>query len=770
MIGRERRATRRSLRFAAIAAAAVALVSSLMVAGGAPAASVAVTPDTFNPGYIISDSNFFNGSALSEAEVQYQLNVVSRGCASGYTCLKDFRQDTWSRSADAMCAAYQGGSSESAARIIAKVGAACGISQRVLLVLLEKEQSLLSSTAPSQSRYDRATGYACPDTAPCDAEFLGFYNQVYKAAWQYKRYSNPPGTSRTFTWYPVGQTSNIAFNPNSGCGSAPVKITNQATANLYYYTPYQPNQAALNNMYGTGDDCSAYGNRNFWRIYKDWFGSPTDGGMGDYGTAEGGYGGIHITGWAADPTHTGTTYVWVNVDGVGTPYAANKPLAWFDALFPGYGSNHGFDEVISRPPGTYQVCVTNTANEVLLGCKQVTVPVGAGSFGNATAGDGSLTVEGWAVSYASTAPVDIQVSVNGQSTTYKADKNVPWINAYFPGIGENHGFEIKIMKPKGTYQVCVTAPSGSLGCKSVTVVRHEVGVINAAEGVAAGIRVDGWSVDLTTKNPSYVWVSVDGKSVGPQIANRELDWFEALYAGAGTAHGFDFVVPQSPGAHTICIVGTASGADYGCKTVTVPSSEVGSYFSADGVQGGIRSQGWSVDLTTKNPSYVWVSVDGRSVGPQIASGELNWFEAMFPGAGTAHQFDFVTALSPGQHRVCIVGTAKGTDYGCKTATVPSPEAGSFYAADAVANGARIRGWTVDLTTKNPSYVWVSVDGKSVGPQIANGELPWFEAMFPGAGTAHEFDFVLPLPAGQHQVCLVGTAAGTNYGCKSVVVG
>jgi hypothetical protein len=50
-------------------------------------------------------------------------------------------------------------------------------------------------------------------------------------------------------------------------------IENSATAALYNYTPYQPNQAALNNLYGTGDGCSAYGNRNFWRIFNDWFGS-----------------------------------------------------------------------------------------------------------------------------------------------------------------------------------------------------------------------------------------------------------------------------------------------------------------------------------------------------------------------------------------------------------------------------------------------------------------------------------------------------------------
>ena len=50
-------------------------------------------------------------------------------------------------------------------------------------------------------------------------------------------------------------------------------IQNQATANLYIYTPYQPNAAALNNLFGSGDGCSAYGNRNFWRLFSDWFGS-----------------------------------------------------------------------------------------------------------------------------------------------------------------------------------------------------------------------------------------------------------------------------------------------------------------------------------------------------------------------------------------------------------------------------------------------------------------------------------------------------------------
>ena len=49
-------------------------------------------------------------------------------------------------------------------------------------------------------------------------------------------------------------------------------VRNQATHALYVYTPYTPNKAALKSLYGTGDSCSAYGNRNFWRLFIDWFG------------------------------------------------------------------------------------------------------------------------------------------------------------------------------------------------------------------------------------------------------------------------------------------------------------------------------------------------------------------------------------------------------------------------------------------------------------------------------------------------------------------
>lgn len=258
----------------------------------------ALSGNQFKAGRIIDDQIFFNGQGMSLAEIQGFLNAKMPSCdtygakpsgragyatradwgrANGanppYTCLKDYRQTTPTKAAEAnLCNGYSGGD-HSAAQMIYQVSVSCGINPKVLLVLLQKEQSLLSDDWPWPIQYRAATGYGCPDTAPCDADYYGFFNQVYNAARQFKRY-----TLGGFNYKPYS-VNYITYAPNtSSCSSAPgsyVYIENKATAALYNYTPYQPNQAALNNLYGTGDGCSAYGNRNFWRLYNDWFGPTT---------------------------------------------------------------------------------------------------------------------------------------------------------------------------------------------------------------------------------------------------------------------------------------------------------------------------------------------------------------------------------------------------------------------------------------------------------------------------------------------------------------
>ena len=227
-------------------------------------------PLYFNAGNIINDENFYNGSALTAAGVQAFLDGRNPDpCKT--TCLENYTTSSSDWPANALCSSYQGVANERASSIIAKVGLACGISPKVLLVLLQKEQGLVTSRNPSDAAYAAATGFGCPDTgAGCNPAKAGFFNQVYNAALQYRNY----GTAAWANVYPVGRATNILYNPNKACGTSPVTIANKATQALYIYTPYQPNAAALSNPYGTGDDCSAYGNRNFLTIYTGWFGDP----------------------------------------------------------------------------------------------------------------------------------------------------------------------------------------------------------------------------------------------------------------------------------------------------------------------------------------------------------------------------------------------------------------------------------------------------------------------------------------------------------------
>ncbi len=270
-----RRARRRSRLIACLAVWAVALGVGLVgtgTIGGSADPAQAASGGDFDPGMIISDAKFYDGDAMSQGDIQTFLRARVPSCASGYVCLKDYVESTPARAADSRCSSLQA-SRLTGADIVYWVGRACGVSQSALLVLLEKEQGLVTDSTPTARQFRSATGYGCPDTAACDSLYYGFFNQVYNAAHQFKVYQSTP----TRWNYQAGRSNRILWHPNADCGSSQVTIRNQATAGLYIYTPYQPNAAALRNLYGTGDSCSSYGNRNFWRLYTDWFGSTGDG-------------------------------------------------------------------------------------------------------------------------------------------------------------------------------------------------------------------------------------------------------------------------------------------------------------------------------------------------------------------------------------------------------------------------------------------------------------------------------------------------------------
>lgn len=273
-------------------ALATALLFALSASFASVPASQAVTGADFRAGRIIDDSIFYNKSAMTVSQIQQFLDSkvpncdrngtkpseygggtraqygAAHGAPAPYTCVKDYYENTSTKENNLEGRPIPS-DAKSAAQIIWDAAQEFSINPQVLIVLLQKEQALILDEWPFPVQYRSATGQGCPDTAPCDSQYYGFYNQVRGSARQFRLYANNPGN---YNHLP-GQNNSVRWSPDASCGSGTVFIENQATASLYNYTPYQPNQAALNNLYGTGDGCSAYGNRNFWRIFNDWFGT-----------------------------------------------------------------------------------------------------------------------------------------------------------------------------------------------------------------------------------------------------------------------------------------------------------------------------------------------------------------------------------------------------------------------------------------------------------------------------------------------------------------
>lgn len=324
----------------------------------------ALSGSQFDPGFIIHDAQFYNSDAMTEAEIQAFLASKSGTCANT-NCLDIYRQTTTTREATSRCERYVGGTNESAARIIFKVQQACGVSAKVILATLQKEQGLVTHTGPTDGRLRIAMGYGCPDTAPCDALYYGFYNQVYSAASQFQRYRMSPSSFR----HRIGVQS-VYLHPNSfvvsppRCGTVTVNIRNAATAALYNYTPYAPNAAALNNLYGTGDACSSYGNRNFWRFFWDWFGDPTlipaEAAIGQEHLAQGGNDGVLGRAIAADTCSTGSTSCLRQFAG-GTIYwsQATGAKSVLSAIDTAYRASGGPSGPLGHPTSDHITVSTN---------------------------------------------------------------------------------------------------------------------------------------------------------------------------------------------------------------------------------------------------------------------------------------------------------------------------------------------------------------------------------------------------------------------------
>lgn len=223
----------------------------------------------FNPGNIISDGLFFNGNALSEQQVNAIIEKQGATC-SGEKCLKSMTFSTESQPANEYCEAYEGKPNESAAAIIYKSGKACGISQKVLLTVLQKEQHLLTATDPSDFQFKSAMGLSCRTTRTVTRNMQVFSNRCMA-----RRNATSITCNMRIAMDTMRARSTIFNTIRTPAAVAATCTSKTRRPHCCTFTRLisrmQPHWMP---GVGEGDACSTYGNRNFAIIYNSMFGSP----------------------------------------------------------------------------------------------------------------------------------------------------------------------------------------------------------------------------------------------------------------------------------------------------------------------------------------------------------------------------------------------------------------------------------------------------------------------------------------------------------------
>ncbi len=182
----------------------------------------------FDPDYLISDSEMTDYNSMTQEQIQKFLDE-QEGTLNKYICVD------------------KEGELKTASQTFYEVAQKWMINPKYLLVLVQKEMSLLSDESPKQTQYDWATGYGCPDGSGCDARWKGFYKQVNSAAAQ--------------TRYYMDNIHEFHYQPHQTYTIDSYRVTpkNTATAGLYAYTPHV--------------DCDGKcgGNVLFWDLYNKFF-------------------------------------------------------------------------------------------------------------------------------------------------------------------------------------------------------------------------------------------------------------------------------------------------------------------------------------------------------------------------------------------------------------------------------------------------------------------------------------------------------------------
>lgn len=208
----------------------------------------------FNANNLIDDSKFVDVNSMSISDIQYFLEQHG-------SFLKDYSENGRSAAHIIYDAAkgWVGDAGGSWGGGVINIDSSTGtVSPKVILVTLQKEQSLITRTSQNDAALRTAMGYGCPDSGGCNSTYAGFTNQVNWASSQL-RYNYERAYGHGYSDYQVGQTMTFSntLDPYNPPANQDVHIDNRATASLYRYTPHVYN-----------------GNYNFWKLYDNYFDNP----------------------------------------------------------------------------------------------------------------------------------------------------------------------------------------------------------------------------------------------------------------------------------------------------------------------------------------------------------------------------------------------------------------------------------------------------------------------------------------------------------------
>ena len=131
----------------------------------------AIDVNKFNPGNIISDDVMANYTTMNVQQIQSFLESKNACNDTNIAKAKQYPHLNYNiKNGKFVCMAKDTFNGKSAAQIIYNASRQYKINPQVIIILLEKEQGLVTDTWPNHIQYRSATGYGCPDTAACDSE------------------------------------------------------------------------------------------------------------------------------------------------------------------------------------------------------------------------------------------------------------------------------------------------------------------------------------------------------------------------------------------------------------------------------------------------------------------------------------------------------------------------------------------------------------------------------------------------------------------------